>query len=111
MILKEWTHAGMTCALRHGAFDAPCGYVAVPDDHPIRRMNRRDVYDVFDVHGGITYYRVMGEDPQQRCWIGFDMAHYGDFAEHDHRKCIRTDDECIAETNHLAEQLAKMGGE
>ena len=27
---------------------------------------------------------------------------------YDHTKCIRTDEECIAETNRLAEQLSKM---
>lgn len=109
MILKEWTHAGMACALRHGAFDAPCGYVAIPDGHPVLRMRRSEAYDAFDVHGGITYYHVMGEDPQHRLWIGFDMAHCGDFDELDRMRCIRADEECIAETNYLAEQIAEMG--
>lgn len=111
MILKEWTHAGMTCALRHGAFDAPCGYVAIPDGHPIRRIDRREVYGAFSVHGGISYYNPIRSDPRNRLWIGFDMAHAWDFDPLDYSKCIRTDEECIAETNRLAEQLAKTGGE
>ena len=110
-IIKEWTHAGMTCALRHGAFGAPCGYVAVPADHKLCSMKHSDVFDAFEVHGGITFFDVLRKDEKSRLWIGFDMAHWGDFDEFDYTRCIRTDEECIAETNNLAEQLAKIGGE
>jgi len=117
-IIKEWEHAGMTCALRHGAFDAPCGYVAVPEGHPLHGVQPKSFREFIDsplhsidVHGGVTFHRTMRNDPEQRWWVGFDMAHYDDFDEYDHTRCIRTDDECIAETNRLAEQLAKMGSE
>ena len=110
-IIKEWTHAGMTCALRHGAFNAPCGYVAVPEGHPLHGKGQNmdsPVHDL-DVHGGVTFTGKLRSDGQQRFWIGFDMAHWCDFAPYDHTLCIRTDWECVAETNRLAEQLAKMG--
>ena len=111
MILKEWQHAGMTCALRHGAFDAPCGYVAVPKEHKLYRRPTCEVYDLVDIHGGVTWSNKLTKDEKNRWWIGFDMAHAGDFDEFDLTRCIRTDEECIAETNRLAEQLAKIGGE
>lgn len=118
MILKEWEHAGMTCVLRHGAFDAPCGYVAIPDSHPLsdpftRKTigeNGMTALEALDVHRGITFDGDIESDPRNRHWIGFDMAHWCDFDELDPTCCVRTDEECIEETNYLAEQLANMKG-
>lgn len=108
MIIKEWEHAGMRCALRHGAFDAPCGYVALPAGH---KLHGKTVYQADEdvvVYGGVTFAGTIGSDDLGRFWLGFDMAHACDFDPLDYMQCIRTDDECIAETNRLAEQLAKM---
>lgn len=41
-------------------------------------------------------------------WLGFDMAHAGDLVG---LSCIRTDDECVQETNFFADQLSVIGGE
>ena len=108
MIIKEWEHAGMTCALRHGVFDAPCGYVALPVGHKLHGKSDVQIDDEVNVHGGITLAGRIGSDDLGRFWAGFDMAHYHDFDPYDYERCIRTDEECIAETNRLAEQLAKM---
>ena len=108
MIIKEWEHAGMQCALRHGVFGAPCGYVALPAGH---RLHGKDTWTAdgeVDVHGGVTFAGRHASDDLGRYWVGFDMAHYHDFDPYDYTKCIRTDEERIAETNRLAEQLAKM---
>lgn len=45
-----------------------CGYVEIPIDAVV------DFYDTLNVHGGITYDRIEGEER----WIGFDCAHCGD---------------------------------
>lgn len=108
MIIKEWEHAGMQCALRHGVYGAPCGYVAIGRDHPLRNAKSPAVWDRLAVHGGVTFTGRLKSDKKKRWWVGFDMAHYGDFDPYDYERCIRTDDECVAETNRLAEQLAKM---
>lgn len=94
MIIKEWEHAGMTCALRHGVFGEPCGYVSLPDSHKQHGKDARTEDGNVDVHRGF--------------WVGLDMEHPWDFDPLDLSRCIRTEEECIAETNRLAEQLAKM---
>lgn len=53
-----------------------CGYVVVPEGHPLYGMD--DAFDdnvtSIQVHGGVTF---LGGD--SGCWIvGFDMAHLGD---------------------------------
>lgn len=108
MIIKEWEHAGMRCALRHGAYGAPCGYVALPAGHKLYGKDSWKSDGEVVVHGGVTFAGKLRSDELGRFWVGFDMAHYGDFDPYDYERCIRTDEECIAETNRLAEQLAKM---
>ena len=108
MIIKEWEHAGMRCAIRHGVYGAPCGYVALPAGHKLHGKDSWKADGEVVVHGGVTFAGKLRSDEPGRFWVGFDMAHYGDFDPYDYEKCIRTDEECIAETNRLAEQLAKM---
>ncbi len=65
------------------------------------------MYDL-DVHGGITFAEFVGDE----FYLGFDMAHAFDIEyvwSDPHIKCIRTDQECIDETDHLAEQIAELG--
>ena len=107
---KTWEHSGMTCLLRHGVYNAPCGYVVLDESHPLHGSGLNDLYDTplvenIDVHGGITF---AGKLDDGRWAIGFDMAHYSDFHTIDYEQCIRTDEECIAETNRFAEQLKNL---
>jgi hypothetical protein len=67
-----------------------CGYVGVPQDHPLYLMS----YENFclDVHGGLTFSDLTGPTPSENLedkaypietedytwWFGFDCAHYGD---------------------------------
>ena len=103
---NHWIHNGYDCYLRHGVFNAPCGYVAIPEDHPLYEVMYDDYEDFVNVHGGVTFTdRVPGIDG----WlVGFDMAHAGDFDPDNWDKCIRTDAECMYETNHLADVLKSL---
>ena len=94
MIIKEWEHAGMTCALRHGVFGELCGYVSLPDSHQQNGKDTQTEDSNIDVHHGF--------------WVGSNMTNPWDFDPLDIDRRITTEEECIAETNRLAEQLAKM---
>lgn len=108
MIVREWWFKGMRCALRHGAFGCPCGYVMLPDGHPWHGMKCGELDERVDVHGGVTFLGVLHELSDDSLWAGFDMAHACDFAD---GVPIRTDEECIRETERLAEQVAAAGME
>lgn len=109
MIDRLWSHAGMTCALRRGAFGAPCGYVFVPEGNPLHGARLDDADMLLDVHGGVTF---AGDLEGMGYAVGFNMAHAGDL-EYDPSAAewrpLRSDGECVAETNRLAEQLAERG--
>lgn len=96
----------MTCALRHGFNGVPCGYVLIPDGHPLHGVEYNDADGAgIHAHGGLTFAGpIEGED----WWLGFDMGHYGDL-DLATLTPLRTDAECIAETEMLAEQLAERG--
>lgn len=111
-IIRVWEAHGLVCAMAwHPVAGAGAnGYVDTRrpdlDDHD---------WDV-DVHGGITY----AEDG----WIGFDTAHYGDiwaggedprgphpfplYLGHDDVRRLWTFDRLVAETEHLAAQVANI---
>lgn len=107
-IVKTWRHNNMTCVVRHGVFDAPCRYVEIPEGHTLYGVNYFDYLDSVRlyVHGGITFSGELDSIPGW--YVGFDMAHFGDFDPLDHTKCVRTDYECEQETNRLAEQIAEL---
>ena len=55
----------------------PCGYVAVPEDHPFYGKEYFDIADKIEVHGGLTFgskIKDFGED----FWFGWDYVHLGD---------------------------------
>lgn len=103
-IVKTWKHHGMTCVVIHSVFDAPCGYVKIPEGHPLYKVNYFDypASVVLYVHGGITFSGEL--DGLQGWYVGFDMA----LDQLDHTKCVRTGEECEQETNRLADQIANM---
>lgn len=103
-MFKVWQHAGLTCMLRHSIREAPCGYVVVPERHPLHGVCDPRRLAVLQVHGGVTW----ADHIEMAGWcIGFDMAHACDF-DLDRRTPLHTDEECVRETNHLADQLAAM---
>lgn len=107
-----WEHAGLTCALRHGAFGCPCGYVLLPPQHPLHKVEHGDErLCELDVHGGVTWsswFDDFGEGPH--LWaIGFDTAHAGDFyVAYPDCKPLWDDEHARAETERLADQLAPL---
>ena len=107
-VVKTWKHNDMTCVVRHGVFNAPCGYVKIPEGHTLYGVNYFDYPDSarLYVHGGITFSGEL--DGMQGWYVGFNMAHFGDFDPLYHIKCVRTDKVCEMETNRLAEQIAEM---
>lgn len=98
----------MTCVIRHVGFDAPCGYVKIPEDHVLYGLDYFDYPDHVKLyaHGGIKFSGEL--DGMQGWYVGFDMQHFEDFDPLDCTKCVRTDKECERETNRLAEQIAEM---
>ena len=107
-IIKTWKHDDMTCVVIHSVFDAPRGYVKIPEGHPLYKVNYFDYPDsvVLYVHGGITF---SGEiDGLQGWYVGFRHGTLGDFDPLDSTNCVRTGEECEQETNRLADQIANM---
>ena len=54
-----------------------CGYVQVPETHPLHKKPYGD-FEV-SVHGGLTFAKE-AEAPLSGYWIGFDCAHSGDLS-------------------------------
>lgn len=86
----EWRAHGFPCLVSRGASGAWCGYVGIPPGHPRHGKDKIDDNHDLDVHGGITYSNVgcsghichvqKPGEPDNVHWIGFDCAHWGDFA-------------------------------
>ena len=108
MIRRLWEHAGMTCAMRRCAFEAPCGYVLVPEWHPLHGAKYEEAESRLDVHGGVTF---AGDLEGLGYAVGFDMSHACD-VKFIPGTCyvipMRTDEESAEETNRLAEQPAVL---
>ena len=115
---KEWTtRAGLKAVVIAHDMGHRCGYVGVPEGHPMYGKHYDDV-DV-DVHGGLTYSEL-----DYGLWLfGYDCAHWDDAkdpelmsAEYkkvfmnwmEGRGTIRTLEFCVAECESLAKQLEEM---
>lgn len=64
-------------AILRSAVGHLCGYVRVPDDHPIRWLP--DIGFDFAVHGGLTWNGAADWLPPGH-WLGFDCGHSGDLS-------------------------------
>lgn len=111
--VESGEHMGIKWCIVAAPIAAGNGYVFVPEGHC---WEGRDVEDVAEVHGGITYGGVPG-------WIGFDTLHSGDYWPEqelarlggewsDYRPGVLGDlnhwtvESLIAETKRLAAQVA-----
>ena len=75
----EWVDflTGYKClVIRHPEVGSLCGYVRVPEGHPLHGKNGDELMDI-EVHGGVTYSGSRGKDGEW--WLGFDCAHYMDY--------------------------------
>lgn len=61
----------------------PCGYIGIPKDLFFTKLRDKDLRNVIDCHGGITFETYgTKEDPiwiDGYYWIGWDYAHYNDY--------------------------------
>lgn len=83
----EFKHQGFPCIAHRGPVGAWCGYVGVPPGHRAHGQHYREIEDVVDVHGGLTYadacqgdicHKPAPGEPDDVWWFGFDCAHGGD---------------------------------
>lgn len=70
---RIWTMNDYVCYIRrHPALGHWCGYVVIPEDHPMANGSRDEE---LDVHGGVTFH----SSPEDGyVTLGFDAGHAGD---------------------------------
>ena len=118
-IEKEWTtEAGLKAHVIATPMGHRCGYVGVPEGHPMYGKHYDEV-DV-DVHGGLTY-----SNDEDGLWtFGYDCGHWDDAKDpelmsDEYKKVfrdfprliegtIKTLDFCVTECEALAKQLEEM---
>ena len=128
-IEKQWTSpTGLECLILAQTLGFRCGYVRLPDGHPLigHKIGDEEV-EAIDVHGGVTFLDDMDHVGLSGHWIGFDCGHAWD--GHDESimsESIRSlmgqcptllsrgtawDTETVAaEVERLAEQVAMVKG-
>jgi hypothetical protein len=99
--IKTWTtEAGLPGCIREGFAVYGrnlCGYVAVPETHPLFGNEDYDRFNV-DCHGGLTFGRIR----DGKHWVGFDTAHAGDGPD------VQNESYVTKEVESLAAQLAEQ---
>jgi hypothetical protein len=130
----DWVHAGLAClVLRHPRHGHYCGYVAVPESHPLYGKPHGEAAGL-DFHGAINYAHACSGYvchvpapgmPETVWWFGGDFGHYRDISpgtnalldevrlplrvrEDWFRPKYRTIDYVRAEVDGLAQQLAAL---
>lgn len=125
----QWAdkNTGLPCLAVRNFSGAWCGYVGVPDTHPMHGAHYDEVNA--DAHGGLTFSgacRPGAEEhgichipepgePDNVWWLGFDCAHLGDKCPQPRFHGPEFDDEVYrtleyvqAECTRLAAQLKKQ---
>ncbi len=122
---RQWfdVFSALPCLINRNVNGSLCGYVGVPESHPMYEISMSDVPDnLHDVHGGITYSNFMSDEFQSFgkdiWWLGFDCDHLHDLspAVHDnqgfkrnrHYLEYRDIDYVTDDVGKLAEQLSKL---
>ncbi len=108
----QFEHAGVACQLLRTHLGAWCGYVSVPEGHPLYGAHYDDVN--VDVHGGLTY----GDTSKFKgpgWWFGFDCSHFGDLIPYLAGRITGAEYRTVAfaekETRRLAEQIQDLHAE
>jgi len=68
--LVEFIYKDYKCEIKRTRMGNLCGYVYIPEDHPLYEKIKMDDNEI-ECHGGITYTSEFGEIGK----IGFDCAH------------------------------------
>jgi hypothetical protein len=110
-IEKEWvTSCGLRAIVAMGEppFLHRCGYVEVPKDHGLFKIEYQEIELYIGVHGGLTFSGSLPfHSDDSRHWFGYDCAHSGDKSYINPNGIERTLDYCIEECETLAKQLHK----
>src|SRR5688572_11836767 len=92
---KEFKAHGFDCMIIRAPLGNLCGYVGLPPGHPCYGLSYDEVHHRFpdlDVHGSITYsekcqgwicHKPGPGSPDHLYWLGFDCAHWNDFAPYE----------------------------
>ncbi|MCD8208504.1 MAG: hypothetical protein LUD72_11245 [Bacteroidales bacterium] len=106
VVESVFKHNGLTCAALLMDAGHRCGYVGIPEMHPLYGRTYDDVKYILSVHGGITFNsdkRNFGTYPiatqEELWWFGFDCAHAGDARDYD--AVVRSMPEHEVEIEHL----------
>ncbi len=121
------TGAGLPAVIARGAAPAKalCGYVGVPEGHPLHGVERIDPQlDVLDVHGAVTFaadhpgagqLEPLIEEAWAALdgtywWLGFDAGHSDDMPHNELGEPVRIRDTAYMrqECEQLAAQLATI---
>ena len=106
--VARWQHQGIECAIHYSpAYDSRNGYVLIPDGHPLENHPDFGNETLLDVHGGVTFGPEKTEGGHI---VGFDTIQLGDYSAISNPRGRRWSiDDVVAETNRMAEQVAKAG--
>lgn len=80
----EWVDedTGYKCRIvRHDHFGHLCGYVGIPNTHPLwsKHYSDDEVWNIH-AHGGLTHSGEDLDDSAGTWWFGFDCSHGGDLS-------------------------------
>jgi len=82
----DFHHVGFSCMMIRNHSGAWCGYVGIPNDHPLYKVSYHDVD--LSAHGGLTYSNKCQSPichtptqgyPEDVWWFGFDCSHAWDY--------------------------------
>ena len=77
---------GYECRLRRNPSYAWCGYVEVPNNHPLFKQPWNKLNYHLDCHGGVTFWGYpsntlsLAFGDENTWWVGFDCSHGGDLS-------------------------------
>lgn len=89
------------------------GYVLIPKAHKLAGKDYKDINELVDIHGGLTFgkyvdekmiesWRVLSDEDLGYYMVGFDTAHYDDTLSE------WSEDAVQAEADHLKKQLENL---
>ena len=108
---------GFECAMKRNGIGGWCGYVLLPDWHPLHGQDLVAGEPVWlNVHGGVTYHGTMHWHPEMELEpahvVGFDCAHHGDQTPGEVDAGLLYGEYCnfdyvVSETTNLADQIGR----
>lgn len=110
---KDFVYLGYSCFALRNALGNWCGYVGIPESHPLFMKSYDDA--PIDVHGGLTYGALCSPPichipapgmPEKVWWLGFDTAHYGDISPSRYMPQIAS--ESYKDLNYTESEIKRM---